>query len=119
MPLDTTLNKKPFKPVSCPHCGPMVAHTVNGLHVRNHLDVGFSGGGHHLVEDYIPEKEIWIDECHTEPDRLAYVHHEMTEHMKMAHEGYDEAHQESNQAESKFRQQHFGVPAPHKSDAGI
>jgi hypothetical protein len=37
------------------------AHLVDGEWIRNHLDIDFTNGAHHLTRPYIPREEIWVD----------------------------------------------------------
>ena len=116
-----SLNKKQIAVLQCPHGHTMTVHTADGLFIRNHMDVGFSNGTHDLADKghVAGKNEIVLDQMNHPQDLAAFAHHEMTEHIKMAHEGYDEAHHEANAAESKFRQQKFGVPAPHLDDGDL
>jgi hypothetical protein len=41
--------------------GAVLAHLVDGEWIRNHMDIDFTNGAHHLTRPYIPHDEIWID----------------------------------------------------------
>jgi len=77
---------------------------VDGLAVRNTLNVDFTMGGHGLVYPYIPKNEIWIEESVHPKERKAVMLHELYERNKM-NEGYkyDEAHNLANWIEQAVR----------------
>ena len=76
---------------------------VNGEIVRGRYNQRFIQGGHHLVYDFIPDNEIWVDDT-LDPDEYKPVMvHEATEHRLMVEEGaeYAEAHGAATIAEYK------------------
>jgi hypothetical protein len=68
---------------------------VDGNEVRRELDVDFTLGSHYLVEDYIPDGEIWIEEMPKHEDECANATHEIPEVFLMKKEGlpYPVAHE--------------------------
>jgi histidinol phosphatase-like enzyme len=78
---------------------------VDGVQVRNDGHTDYIGGGHHLVYDWIPENEIWIDTEVPELDRAFILSHELTERGLMrSGVSYDDAHDAANAFEGKLRQ---------------
>ncbi|MEI7741576.1 MAG: hypothetical protein WCJ29_03660 [bacterium] len=82
---------------------------IDGGSVRAHLDPYFELGGHHLVYDYVPKNEIWVD-AKTEPKDWKYtVIHEIEEHKRMSGGmSYSDAHDYAMAAERVARR-HDGV----------
>jgi len=78
---------------------------VDGVSIRNNIMVDFIGGGHHLVYDFIPENEIWIEYSHGPDEQRMILAHELVEHLLMKHKGikYNEAHNKANNVEAKLR----------------
>ena len=56
---------------------------VDGAIVRKCFDPYFELGGHHLVYDYIPKDEVWIDAKTDQADWDYTVIHEIEEHKRM------------------------------------
>ena len=79
---------------------------VNGRLVRSAFDIDFTAGGHDHVYEFIPEKEVWIDDAIEEKERGLVLLHELHERNRMA-EGwpYSKAHAESSRHE-------FHLPPP-------
>ncbi len=81
---------------------------VNGEFVRNNLETDFTMGSHHLVSEFIPNHEIWVDVRNSKNDIFSLIHHELTE-AKLMKEGmsYEDAHAIATQKEEEFRKQNF------------
>ena len=77
---------------------------VNGRMIRSVFDIDFTAGGHDHVYEFVPEKEIWIDDAIIEQERGYVLLHEMHERNRMATGiPYSEAHAESSRLESRCR----------------
>lgn len=78
---------------------------VNGRLVRSVFDVEFTEGGHHLVYQYVPEKEIWIDDDLIVKERPYVIFHELFERGLMKREGlsYNQAHRRASRLEWRAR----------------
>jgi hypothetical protein len=78
---------------------------VDGLSIRNDLDIDYTMGGNWARYTFIPENQIWIDSCLVPDDKLATLMHELTELSWMA-EGlsYDDAHDLANISEKLIRE---------------
>jgi len=115
-----TIETKYWKTVQANDGSYLDVHLVNGTDVRNTLDVGWVGGGHDLVDRYIPEKMIWIEEGFSMEDRFAFLVHELHERDLMANGAkYLDAHNLANEAEAKYRRATYFVEAPHISDGNF
>lgn len=77
---------------------------VNGRLVRSVFDFDFTAGGHDKVYEFVPEKEIWIDDDIIEQERGYVLIHELHERNRMS-EGipYSKAHEESSKLEYHCR----------------
>lgn len=77
---------------------------VNGRLVRSVFDIDFTAGGHDHVYEFVPEKEIWIDDAIIEQERSYILLHELHERNRMS-EGwpYSKAHAESSRLEYRCR----------------
>jgi len=73
---------------------------VDGKLVRSVFDIDFTAGGHDKVYEYVPDKEVWIDDDIIEQERGLILVHELHERNLMA-EGwqYSKAHAESSKIE--------------------
>ena len=73
---------------------------VNGRLVRSVFDIDFTAGGHDYVYEFVPEKEISIDDAIIEQERAYVLLHELHERNRMS-EGwpYSKAHEESSRLE--------------------
>lgn len=80
-------------------------YEVDGLYVRNNIDIDFTEGGSSARYQYIPNDEIWLDNTLDPTDATATLVHEVTEARAMMNDGssYEKAHDIANEAESKFR----------------
>jgi hypothetical protein len=78
---------------------------VNGRLVRSVFDIDFTAGGHDKVYEFVPEKEVWIDDDIIEQERGYVLLHELHERNRMS-EGipYSKAHNESSKLEYRCRQ---------------
>ena len=77
---------------------------VNGRLVRSVFDIDFTAGGHDYVYEFVPEKEVWIDNDIDQEERGYVLLHELHERNRMATGWpYSKAHVESSQIESRCR----------------
>jgi hypothetical protein len=77
---------------------------VDGRLVRSVFDIDFTEGGHDLVYDYVPPREIWIDNDLDERERPFVLFHELHERNLMAKGwGYEPAHAEASGREFHLR----------------
>jgi hypothetical protein len=82
----------------------IVIWIVNGYMVRNLFDLNFTAGGHDYIYNYIPDKEIWIDDDVDQNEIKFVVLHEIHERNCMINEiPYDECHSKANDIELKCR----------------
>ena len=77
---------------------------VSGRLVRSVFDIDFTAGGHDYVYEFVPEKEVWIDDD-IEPAERGYVLlHELHERNRMGTGWpYNKAHAESSHIEYHCR----------------
>jgi hypothetical protein len=77
---------------------------VNGRLVRSVFDIDFTAGGHDKVYEFVPEKEVWIDDDIIEAERGYILLHELHERNRMV-DGltYNQAHEESSNMEYRCR----------------
>jgi hypothetical protein len=77
---------------------------VNGRLVRSVYDIDFTEGGHDYVYEFVPEKEVWIDDDVEESERPFVLLHELNERQLMSKgETYDDAHAASSRLEYRCR----------------
>jgi hypothetical protein len=77
---------------------------VSGRMVRSVFDIDFTEGGHDYVYEFVPEKEVWIDDDILEPERPYVLVHELHERNRMATGWpYSKAHAESSRVEYRCR----------------
>lgn len=77
---------------------------VNGRLVRSVFDIDFTEGGHDHVYEFVPDKEVWIDDDLEEQERGYVLLHELHERNRMAHGWtYAKAHAESSRLEYRCR----------------
>ena len=77
---------------------------VSGRMVRSVFDIDFTEGGHDYVYEFVPEKEVWIDDDILEPERPYVLVHELHERNRMATGwAYSKAHAESSRVEYRCR----------------
>jgi hypothetical protein len=77
---------------------------VSGRLVRSIFDIDFTAGGHDYVYEFVPEKEVWIDDDIEEAERGYIILHELHERNRMAAGwDYDKAHAESSRIEYHMR----------------
>ena len=77
---------------------------VSGRMVRSVFDIDFTEGGHDYVYEFVPEKEVWIDDDILEPERPYVLVHELHERNRMASGWpYSKAHAESSRVEYRCR----------------
>ena len=79
---------------------------VRGKAVRDWIWTDFVQGGQHLVYDFIPKGQIWIDNALVAEEFLPTIKHELFE-LRLMSQGisYVEAHAQSSQFELEFRRQ--------------
>lgn len=77
---------------------------VNGRLVRSLYDIDFVEGGHDLVYNFVPNKEVWIDSEVLSREEPYIILHELYERKKMK-EGftYNQAHSFASRIEWKAR----------------
>ncbi|MGA2864785.1 MAG: hypothetical protein ABSF95_09880 [Verrucomicrobiota bacterium] len=77
---------------------------VNGRLVRSVFDIDFTAGGHDKVYEFVPAKEVWIDDDIVEKERGYVLLHELHERNRMAAGlPYSLAHAESSRLEYRCR----------------
>lgn len=77
---------------------------VDGKKVRDSEFIDFTQGGHHLVYNWIPKGEIWIDSEMTKEERPFVIFHELFEHSLMkSGMSYGDAHEEASRKEKWLR----------------
>jgi hypothetical protein len=77
---------------------------VNGRLVRSTFDIDFTAGGHDHVYEFVPEKEVWIDDAIEERERGFVLLHELHERNRMESGwSYSKAHDESSRLEFRCR----------------
>ena len=77
---------------------------VDGPIVRQYLDPYFIFGGHDLVYDYVPFKEIWLDAL-TDPQEIKYIllHERVERDLMEKGKDYDNAHRFATAADMEER----------------
>lgn len=84
--------------------GRFLIRFVDGGIVRQWIDPWFTFGGHHLVYDYVPRNEVWIDVKQHPKDAKYTLAHEIREWWLMARgKTYGEAHNKATEYEKKLR----------------
>ena len=68
---------------------------VNGRLVRSVFDIDFTAGGHDHVYEFVPEKEIWIDDAIIEQERAYVLLHELHERNCMSRAGLTVRHMQN------------------------
>ena len=77
---------------------------VSGRLVRSVFDIDFTAGGHDYVYEFVPQKEVWIDDDIVEGERGYVLLHELHERNRMAAGWpYSVAHAESSRLEYRCR----------------
>jgi len=77
---------------------------VNGRLVRSVFDIDFTAGGHDKVYEFVPEKEVWIDDDIIGLERGYILLHELHERNRMSIGwSYYKAHTESSKIEYHCR----------------
>ena len=89
-------------------CMGFKVYGVSGGYVRDNLDVTFTMGAHHFVEEdkFIPPDEVWVDDELSPFDFEGLKIHEATEakRMHLLKEPYEVAHFHANEVETKWRE---------------
>ncbi len=78
---------------------------VNARLVRSVFDIDFTEGGHDHVYEFVPEKEVWIDNDLEEPERPYVLLHELHERNLMA-KGWDYDHAHANSSHIEYHCRH-------------
>ena len=82
----------------------ILVYIVDGAWIRQNIDVGWIGGGHGLIDKYIPANTIWLERGFSKPDLLAFLVHELHEYDLMEAGGdYEKAHEAANEVEAAYR----------------
>lgn len=78
---------------------------VDGRVIRDRLDPDFAAGGNPGRYGYVPNDELWVDDCTAQGDVGPYVEHEGVESELMRRKGlsYDDAHERATIAERRLR----------------
>jgi|GEM_PF-2600517 len=78
---------------------------VDGRVIRDRLDPDFAAGGNPGRYGYVPNDELWVDDCTARGDVGPYVEHEGVESELMRRKGlsYDDAHERATIAERRLR----------------
>lgn len=104
-------NRDPGSRTASPHRslwaeldGGVKVWVVDGRVVRTGLDIDFTEGGHDLVYDYVPAREVWIDNDLDESERPFVLYHELRERRLMAKGlDYESAHADASGRELRLR----------------
>jgi len=76
---------------------------VDGREVRDR-NVDFVMGGHHLIFNFIPHGEVWIENTFSKYDQHLTEVHEQVEYFCMKDDwSYENAHEFANRFEHKLR----------------
>lgn len=83
---------------------------VDGRVIRDRLDPDFAAGGNPGRYGYVPNDELWVDDCTARGDVGPYVEHEGVESELMRRKGlsYDDAHERATIAERRLRKKPVG-----------
>jgi hypothetical protein len=85
---------------------------VDGELVRDVFFIDFTEGGHDKVYDFIPAKEVWIDDDVRPEERKFILLHELHERQLMSGGWtYEKAHRDSSRLESHYRRHPGGLDA--------
>ncbi len=77
---------------------------VDGRLTRSVFDIEFTAGGHDHVYEWIPQKEVWIDDDITDVERPYVLLHELHERNLMeVGMDYDHAHEHASKLELYHR----------------
>jgi hypothetical protein len=94
--------------------GSVVAHLVDGEWIRNHVDIDFTNGAHHLVRSYIPSDEVWVDREAPNAGELDFlVRHQVRQReLMLAGTPYLRALSSCNRIERRERRAAWRRPLP-------
>jgi hypothetical protein len=83
---------------------PVSIYYVDGIYIRDHIDVDFCLAGNWARYIYVPQGELWIEAAESE-DFWPIIVHEYTETKHMVEEGmsYEDAHELASATEMKVR----------------
>jgi hypothetical protein len=84
--------------------GPLQVWVVDGAYIRGHVDEEFTNFGQHYRFNFIPEKELWIDQATKSDEQKFFIDHLLIERRLMS-EGvpYETAIVEADKAERSER----------------
>lgn len=82
---------------------------VDGTVIRDRIDPDFAAGGNPARYGYVPNDELWVDDCTAPGDVGPYVEHEGVESELMRRKGlsYDDAHERATIAERRLRKKPY------------
>ena len=90
----------------------VVVWAVSGERVRDRRDPTFWSGAHYLIDYYVPEPEVWVEDGMPRLETMLTTYHELRECRRMMHGAeYDVAHAEAAAAEMVYRQSPELLPA--------
>ena len=90
--------------------GEFIVRSVNGQKVRRDINIDFVSGGHYLVYDYIPEKELWIDsELPPQEEDFITIHEVHECYLMQSGLSYDDAHAQASKIEHYYRETPKGL----------
>jgi len=90
--------------------GEFIVRSVNGQKVRRDINIDFVSGGHYLVYDYIPEKELWIDsELPPQEEDFIAIHEVHECYLMQSGMKYDDAHEQASKIEHYYRETPKGL----------
>jgi len=85
-------------------------YLVEGKKTREILDPNFQFGGHHLIYNYIPINEVWLDNTVIPKERKYVLVHELYElNLMKKGKSYNNAHDYANAAEKEARRKDGAV----------
>jgi len=99
---------KKYKIARLDDIGDVGVFLVDGRKIRDDCHIDFTEGGHDLVYNWIPEKEIWIDNDVSPEERAYILAHEYKERCDMEEKGlpYNPAHRKASFFERQLRHQY-------------
>lgn len=90
----------------------VVVWAVSGERVRDRRDPTFWSGAHFLIDYYVPEPEVWVEDGMPRLETMLTTYHELRECRRMMHGAtYDVAHAEAAAAEMVYRHTPELLPA--------
>lgn len=97
------INNNPPFPKSMGKINNIEIMLVDGDKIKKKNNIDYVEGGHDLIYDFIPEKQIWIDGNMSKKTIPHIVYHEFIERYLMENKEitYDEAHDVANEKEKE------------------